>query len=150
MFESPGSAGDWGSGREEELIESPASAELIVSLASAELFESPASAGEGEGWGDGRSQAVWVVSSVASASQSYVFVFPMTDSVGWGWVRLKVIWGDGRGFAHWGGLWGVFVPLTRLRVSALGRGWCEALTRRAGSVARVKGTRRTGEADAAR
>ena len=114
------------------MFESHVSAELIVSLASAS---------EGEGWGDGRSHAVWVVSSVASASQSYVFVFPMTDSVGWGWVRLKGIWGDGRGFAHWGGQWGVFVPMTRLRVSAFWDDWCEALTRRGRSVARVMGTR---------
>lgn len=72
------------------------------------MFESPAFAGEVEGRGGGFlgvgagdwggvvfcSQLVWVASSVARASQSYVFLFPM-----------GVVWG-GRG---WGarGFWGV-------------------------------------------
>jgi hypothetical protein len=59
------------------------------------------------GWGDG-SQAVWVASSDASASQSYVCVYPMGVMMGMVGVGARGDWGfggNGLGFAHGGGFW---------------------------------------------
>ena len=84
-----------------------------------EVFASLASASEGEGSGEnagggeesgraGGSQAVWVASSDASASQSYVCVYPMGVMMGMAGVGARGDWGfggNGRGFAHGDGDW---------------------------------------------